>query len=392
MTALEKARLYRMPWSLYDNPIGWVEVTDECNMHCKGCYRTYIETHEGHKSVEDIKKEVSFMRKVRNVCEISLAGGEPLLHPHITDIVKYISNHQLGVNIFSNGLDITQELIHQLALAGLSHITFHVDTSQTRNDKWDNCSEIELNSLRQFFVDLCQKEKHMTLGFTLMITKDNLQEIPKVIDWSLNNSGKVGFLSFIAVRSCQIVEEENNPKMLAVNQEDNVSSEEIYDIIKKCYPKYEISAYFGGTTNPKSFKWLFSVSLCSSGQILGSIGAISIELSQVLRHLIYGRYIINDPYKWPIPSYLINLICIFCDRNIQKALFNLIRRPRLLNKSVHLLRLIVIQGHDIPLSGDMDMCDGCPDMTYFRGRLVNSCRLDEFRKYGRFITGLRKEK
>jgi organic radical activating enzyme len=355
MTALEKARLYRMPWSLYDNPIGWVEVTDECNMHCKGCYRTYIETHEGHKSVEDIKKEVLFMRKVRNVCEISLAGGEPLLHPHITDIVKYISNHQLGVNIFSNGLDITQELIHQLALAGLSHITFHVDTSQTRNDKWDNCSEIELNSLRQFFVDLCQKEKH-------------------------------------AVRSCQIVEEENNPKMLAVNQEDNVSSEEIYDIIKKCYPKYEISAYFGGTTNPKSFKWLFSVSLCSSGQILGSIGAISIELSQVLRHLIYGRYIINDPYKWPIPSYLINLICIFCDRNIQKALFNLIRRPRLLNKSVHLLRLIVIQGHDIPLSGDMDMCDGCPDMTYFRGRLVNSCRLDEFRKYGRFITGLRKEK
>jgi hypothetical protein len=32
--------------------------------------------------------------------------------------------------------------------------------------------------------------------------------------------------------------------------------------------------------------------------------------------------------------------------------------------------------------GQIDMCDDCPDMCVFEGRLVNSCRLDECRIYG----------
>jgi hypothetical protein len=28
------------------------------------------------------------------------------------------------------------------------------------------------------------------------------------------------------------------------------------------------------------------------------------------------------------------------------------------------------------------MCESCPDITFFNGRLVNSCRLDEYRKFG----------
>ncbi len=85
-------------------------------------------------------------------------------------------------------------------------------------------------------------------------------------------------------------------------------------------------------------------------------------------------------------------MCLLCDRNAQRLLFGLVKRPRLLLNSLYLLRIIIVQGHDISGFGDMDMCDGCPDMTYFQGRLVNSCRLDEFRKYGRFITDLREEK
>jgi hypothetical protein len=32
------------------------------------------------------------------------------------------------------------------------------------------------------------------------------------------------------------------------------------------------------------------------------------------------------------------------------------------------------------------MCGSCPDMTYFDGRLVNSCRLDEYRKFGAMMS------
>ena len=36
---LDKRNLYRMPWSMNDNPIAWLEITDICNIHCEGCYR-----------------------------------------------------------------------------------------------------------------------------------------------------------------------------------------------------------------------------------------------------------------------------------------------------------------------------------------------------------------
>ncbi len=28
------------------------------------------------------------------------------------------------------------------------------------------------------------------------------------------------------------------------------------------------------------------------------------------------------------------------------------------------------------------MCDSCPDMTYYNGKLINSCRMDEYRLFG----------
>ena len=51
----EKKNLYRLPWSANDNPIGWIEITDICNIHCDGCYRMIM--GEGHKPLEKIKEE-----------------------------------------------------------------------------------------------------------------------------------------------------------------------------------------------------------------------------------------------------------------------------------------------------------------------------------------------
>lgn len=44
---LDKRDYYRLPWSMNDNPIAWIEVTDICNIHCEGCYRQHITYYEG---------------------------------------------------------------------------------------------------------------------------------------------------------------------------------------------------------------------------------------------------------------------------------------------------------------------------------------------------------
>lgn len=391
MTDLDKRKLYRLPWSLYDNPVGWVEITDKCNMDCLGCYRNYLATDEGHKRLEDIKEEIMFLHKERNVSEITLAGGEPLLHPDIIKIVEFISLRSLGAKIFTNGKGLTPEFMHQLVAAGLNQITLHIDSFQTRNDEWDHKNEIELNDLRQYYVDICRKLRKTDLSFASMITRQNLKDVPKIIKWALDKKGIVNGLAFFALRQYKTVFNDKKPALVNINTQDNIHSTDIYNTIKSDFPQYDVAAYFGGTANPKSFKWLFSMSVCSANEFIGSISPISMELFQVLKHLKYGRYINNDANEGLIGKYLIKFLCFLFDREVHRVLFRLLRKPALLFNSLFLFRTVIVQAHDISKFGDMDMCEGCPDMTYFKGRLVNSCRLDEYRKYGRFISDLRAE-
>ena len=51
--------LYRFPWSKTDNPGAWIEVTDECDLDCPGCYRHRL---EGHRPLDELKQDVLALR------------------------------------------------------------------------------------------------------------------------------------------------------------------------------------------------------------------------------------------------------------------------------------------------------------------------------------------
>src|SRR3990170_905670 len=111
----DKRDLYRFPWSLNDNPIGWLEVTDACNLHCRGCYRQSL---EGHKSLDQLKEEVLFLKRWRNCDNISVAGGEALLHPEIVETVGFIAHQGMKSFILSNGMALNRHLLDDLKEAG----------------------------------------------------------------------------------------------------------------------------------------------------------------------------------------------------------------------------------------------------------------------------------
>lgn len=65
--------LYRLPWSLSDNPIAWLEPTATCNIYCEGCYRANIKN--GHKSLSEIREDLAVFEQHRNFDGVSIAGG-----------------------------------------------------------------------------------------------------------------------------------------------------------------------------------------------------------------------------------------------------------------------------------------------------------------------------
>ena len=42
-----------------------------------------------------------------------------------------------------------------------------------------------------------------------------------------------------------------------------------------------------------------------------------------------------------------------------------------------------MQPHDILSNGEQDECDGCPNKTFWNGRLVSECRKEDYTNYGR---------
>ena len=104
-TTISNRGLYRLPWTLPDNAISWLEPTAMCNLSCDGCYRE--NEKNSHKPFEEVKNELDVFAKYRNTDCISIAGGDPLLYPHILELVKEIKNRGLKPIVNTNGKALT---------------------------------------------------------------------------------------------------------------------------------------------------------------------------------------------------------------------------------------------------------------------------------------------
>ncbi len=182
----EKRNLYRFPWSLNDNPQGWVEITDVCNLKCRGCYRQRL---EGHKSLDAIKEEIQFLKRWRNVDNISLAGGEPILHPQIVDIVAYISEQRLKPFMLGNGVAHNKHILSELRKAGLVGVGLHIDMHQNRPG-WEDKNEIELCALREQLANLVWDVGGISCNFNSTIYLDSLQYAPDLVRWAVRKQPK----------------------------------------------------------------------------------------------------------------------------------------------------------------------------------------------------------
>lgn len=394
---LSKRDLYRFPWSGNDNPIGWLEVTDRCNTYCRGCYR--INGMQGHKSLEQVKEEIALLKKWRNCDNISVAGGEPLIHPDILDIIAYIRSLKMKPLILTNGikLDHDRPFMVELKKAGVTGFTFHIDSEQQR-PHWKGKSETDLFELRQHFADMAHSIGGLYVSFGMTVYPANIDFVPQLVKWANRNIDRVNGLVFISFRNAALEGEYDyfaggrpiNPQTSYVAdsmEESYLTSVDIYNKIKEDFPHYEASSYMGGSQTEDKITWLVSAQLGTRKNMYGSAGAKMMELFQVFHHLHYGTYMIYSPRN-TVPK--IALLAGSFDKGIRATVGKLwegIRKnPVELLRPVYMQSIGIIQGPDLLEDGRVDMCESCPDMTVWDGRLVHSCRMDEWRLYGNYVT------
>ena len=385
----DRNHMYNFPWTKSDNPGAWIEVTDICNLACPGCFRR--NNFEGHRPLTEIKKEIIQCRDMTNCSRISISGGEPLLYPDIIEVVKFITSLKIKCIILSNGESLTTEYIAKLRDAGLYQFFLHVDSGQNRPG-WTNKTESEMNDLRQYYVDMIHKTGRIKCGFNMTIRHSNLYEVPEIVRWYRANIDRVSHLSLIAFRGIpydvadvmcineQKIELDSLPDAIKPDEEIDIPSTEILEKLSTYLDHVYPSAYLKGTTRPETFKLITINNIGSRRQIYGATGEKTMKIYQDIYHKLHGRY----DATVPVFGKLIFTMALF-DREIRRTLGNylkaVIKNPSRLFEKIFVQSLVIQQPFEI-IDGELNLCDGCINLMPYKGEMINSCRLDEYRLLG----------
>ena len=130
-----------------------LHILEACNFRCRHCFSKF-----GTKEtlpVEDWKKIVDNCIAGADVDEFNIAGGEPMLYPGLTELVKYIRNKGVKVSLITNGSLMDEEWIKNYA--GLYEtIGFSVDSlNDETNKKIGRCNRNGKAIPADRIVELC---------------------------------------------------------------------------------------------------------------------------------------------------------------------------------------------------------------------------------------------
>jgi pyruvate-formate lyase-activating enzyme len=391
------ADLYRLPWTLPDNAINWLEPTSMCNLYCDGCYRK--NDADSHKPLELIQRELDTFRRLRKTDGVSIAGGDPLTHPQIEKIIEMVAAGGQKPIINTNGLLLTKEKLVALKNAGVQGFTFHIDSGQNR-PHMKGKTELELNELRLKYARLLAEVGGISCAFNATVYERTLKDVPEIVAWAQEHIDIVHILVFIAYRAAPIKkgykymvgakEIDMDPIAYAIDEDRKISimSTDIVDSIRTKYPDFQPSAYLNGTERPDHFKWLLTLRIGTKEKIYGYTGPKFMELSQTLHHLTKGTYL---AYTHPdvLGSAKSMLALAPLDKglsNTAKAYFrDALTSPNVLFKKLHMQSVMIIQPADFMPTGALSMCDGCPDITVYDDKLVWSCRMEELINFGDWV-------
>ncbi|MBW6520384.1 MAG: radical SAM protein [Desulfoarculaceae bacterium] len=93
-----------------------IEFSRICNFRCSYCYVPDKRECTGEFSREEIK-DVLLQAKELGARKIIILGGEPSIYPHLVEMIRFLKEHNLEIEMFTNGTGVDAEVAAILAAA-----------------------------------------------------------------------------------------------------------------------------------------------------------------------------------------------------------------------------------------------------------------------------------
>lgn len=166
-----------------------LELSRACNLRCIYCYAESGLALDNELTLTEIRSVIDQAAALGAKKIIILGGGEPLLYPHIIDIMDHILAHNMSVDLFTNGtlIDSTmaQQLYERKVAVSMKMNSQNESVQDELAGRINSWQEIQrgFRALRQ----AGYPDKEHILGIETIICAQNYAELPTLWRWARDN-------------------------------------------------------------------------------------------------------------------------------------------------------------------------------------------------------------
>ena len=169
-------------------PVGLIwELTRACNLKCKHCFSDSGRPELRELTTEEIKTAIDRFAE-QKVFSINFTGGEPLLRSDLFEILRYASSKKISIDLSTNGFLVTAKMVELLQQTNVFQLQVSLDGI---GDSHDNFRGVKGSFRRALDAIKLLKKANINVAISTSVNKNNLAEISKLIDLSVDVGASV---------------------------------------------------------------------------------------------------------------------------------------------------------------------------------------------------------
>ena len=157
MKPIEPIEHFQNQWNQFNRLLGniYFYLTEGCNLACRHCWiaPTFQAGERTYPSLDvDLFRSIISQAKALGLGGVKLTGGEPLLHPRISELIEIVKAENLRLTMETNGVLCTPELARLIASCRNSFVSVSLDGADSETHEWmrgvEGCYSQALRGIR----------------------------------------------------------------------------------------------------------------------------------------------------------------------------------------------------------------------------------------------------
>jgi radical SAM protein with 4Fe4S-binding SPASM domain len=161
-----------------------IEFNQNCNFRCIYCYASDSNLRHEELTQEEFF-DVITQAKDLGARKIIILGGEPMLYPHLLEMIRFIRDREMEIELFTNGTNMTPEMArtlfdHRVRIV-LKMNTFDESLQDTLSGR--RGAYVQIQEALKNLKAAGYPSKECPLGVSSIICQQNIEELPKLWEW-----------------------------------------------------------------------------------------------------------------------------------------------------------------------------------------------------------------